>query len=53
MLIALGTSYYASTACPRSRSDLDDFLERSRVRGGDLVHLYSPGLDESGGERSV
>ena len=24
------------------RADLDDFLERSRVRGGDLVHLYSP-----------
>lgn len=24
------------------RADLDDFLDRSRVQPGDLVHLYGP-----------
>jgi excisionase family DNA binding protein len=29
------------------RSDLDDFLERSRVQPGTLAHLYDPGHEES------
>jgi len=28
------------------RSDLDDFLERSRVQPGELAHLYPPDHDE-------
>ncbi len=28
------------------RSDLDDFLERSRVQPGDLAHLYPPDHEE-------
>lgn len=28
------------------RSDLDDFLERSRVQPGDLAHLYPTDHDE-------
>ncbi len=29
------------------RADLDAFLERSRVKPGDLVHLYPPEHDET------
>ncbi len=29
------------------RSDVDDFLERSRVQLGDLSHLYPPEHDET------
>jgi excisionase family DNA binding protein len=32
------------------RADLDDFLERSRVRPGDLAHLYPPDYEEPDGD---